>query len=162
MKAFSITPQDLLSVFLGQKTSLMIPYTGQLLIAANKNDQRHLPSEMAGAIVDIQENQLTLVSLVHPFKITSEAQLFEVDNQLIQREPVNWFGPQALVIEKKMSDFAKNYDGPRAKNGGIPRNYIPNEIAAPIILSDDYWQTYAQFVNDPDGSFAAQIKPMFD
>ncbi len=101
MKAVSISPQDLLSIFLGQKTTLTIAYTGQLLIAANKNDQPHLPSEMAGAIVNIQENQLTLVSLVHPFKIESEAQLFEVDNQLIQREPVNWFGPQALVIEKK-------------------------------------------------------------
>jgi hypothetical protein len=54
-----------------------------------------------------------------------------------------------------------SYDGPLNSDGNIPREFIPDNIAEPVILSDKYWQDYTQFVNDPDHSFAAQIKPMF-
>lgn len=60
-----------------------------------------------------------------------------------------------------MQDFINSYDGPVTEDGAIPRQYIPDNIAEPIILSDKYWQDYASFVNDPDGNFAKQIKPIF-
>jgi len=162
MKTYSISPEHLLKIFLGQPDKLDIDDTGLVLLAANKNDQPNLPSEMAGGIVYLENHQPTLVSLVHPFAVPEQAGVFETDDHLIHREPINWFGPQAIVVEKKLQDFAKQYDGPRTDNGQIPRAYIPDKIAEPAILSDRYWQDYAKFVNDPDGQFQAQIKPLFN
>ncbi|GMA69240.1 hypothetical protein GCM10025879_04860 [Leuconostoc litchii] len=163
MKSLSISPEKLLTLIIGKPINLETSFRGQLLLSSIKNQETNLPSEMAGAIAEIDHNgQVNFVSLVHPFAINHHETLFDIEDNRIHREPYNWFGPQALVIEKKMKDFAHHYDGPVTDDGAIPRQYIPDNIAEPIILSDKYWQDYAQFVNDPDGSFAKQIKPMFN
>lgn len=162
MKTFSISPEKLLTILLGQPVDLNLDYTGLLLLAAEKNTKYHLPSEMAGSIIYIENHHNTFVSLVHPFNVPTQNQLFDVDDNLIHREPYNWFGPQSVVIEKKMQDFAAQYDGPTTENGAIPRHFIPDNIAEPVILSDNYWQDYAKFVNDTDGRFASELKPMFN
>ncbi|CAH1850029.1 hypothetical protein [Convivina praedatoris] len=161
MQAITVSPTQLLTIFLGKEVQLNQLADGLYLLAAQKNDSPQLPSEMAGAIVAITASQVTLVSLVHPFAVNDQAGIFNVDDAQIHREPYNWFGPQALVIEKKLQDFLKNYDGPRDDQQGVPRQYIPDEIARPVLLSDQYWQDYIPFVNDSDGQFAAQIKPIF-
>lgn len=161
MQTLSITPEKLLTVLLGKPVDIIIDYTGLLLLAAEKNDKGNLPSEMAGGIVYYENKKITFVALVHPFKIAKKSGLFNTPDAKIHREPYNWFGPQSLVIEKKLSDFAKNYDGPLTKTGEIPRGLIPNNIAEPVILSDRYWLDYTKFINDRDGIFASQIKPLF-
>ncbi|WP_294974604.1 hypothetical protein [uncultured Leuconostoc sp.] len=161
MKTLSIAPEQLLTILLGKPVALEIDYTGLLLLAAEKNKHINLPSEMAGGIVYIDNRQITFVSLVHPFKVSTHFDIFKTDDSLIHREPYNWFGPQSLVIEKKLKDFSMTYDGPLNKGGNIPRGFIPDNIAEPVILSDKYWQDYTTFVNDPDHSFAEKIKPMF-
>ena len=161
MKTLSIAPEQLLTILLGQPVTLRLDYTGLLLLAAEKNKQRNLPSEMAACIIYIDNRQITFVSLVHPFKVHSHFDMCQTDDNHIHREPYNWFGPQSLVIEKKLKDFSMSYDGPLNSDGNIPREFIPDNIAEPVRLSDKYWQDYTQFVNDPDHSFAAQIKPMF-
>lgn len=161
MQTLSITPENLLKVFLGQPVAIETDHTGLLLLAAKRHDQPRLPTQMAGGIVYIEKQHPTLVALVHPFAVPENNGLFETDDHLIHREPFNWFGPQALVIEKKLQDFSNQYDGPRTATGQVPRAYIPDEIAEPVILSDHYWAAYASFVNDPDRQFRAQIKPLF-
>lgn len=161
MQTLSTSPEKLLTILLGQPATLNIDYTGLLLLVAEKNEQLHLPSEMAGCIIYFDKNQITFVSLVHPFTVCTQPGIFQTDDSQIHREPYNWFGPQSLVIEKKLQDFSKNYDGPLTNNGDIPRSLIPDNIAEPVILSDNYWYDYTKFVNDPDNSFAAKINPMF-
>lgn len=162
MKTYSIQPEQLLKIFLGQADEIALADNGLLLLATKQHNQPNLPTEMAGGIIYLENHQPTLVALVHPFAVPEQTGIFDTDDQLIHREPINWFGPQALVIEKKLQDFSKAYDGPRTANGQIPRAYIPDSIAEPAILSDHYWQAYASFVNDPDGQFQAQIKPLFN
>lgn len=162
MRALSISPEKLLTMVIGQPITLDISYAGQLLLATTVHQQPNLPSEMAGALAEVSDTgQVKFITLVHPFKVINHDELFDINESNIHREPYNWFGPQALVIEKKMQDFITSYDGPVTEDGAIPRQYIPDNIAEPIILSDKYWQDYASFVNDPDGSFAKQIKPIF-
>lgn len=163
MQTISISAEQLISILIGQHTTIQFPATGLLLLATEKHQTNHLPSEMAGCIVYVDEkNNLTLVSLVHPFKIPEQKGLFTTDDAKIHREPYNWFGPQALIIEKKLADFSKLYDGPLSKNGGIPQALIPDKILKPGLLSDLYWQEYVQYVIDPDGTFKQQIKPLFN
>lgn len=162
MRALSISPEKLLTMIIGQPITLDISYAGQLLLASTVHQQPNLPSEMAGALAEVSDTgQVKFITLVHPFKVINRDELFNIDESNIHREPYNWFGPQALVIEKKMQDFINSYDGPVTEDGAIPRQYIPDNITEPIILSDKYWQDYASFVNDPDGNFAKQIKPIF-
>ena len=162
MRALSISPEKLLTMIIGQPITLDISYAGQLLLASTVHQQPNLPSEMAGALAEVSDTgQVKFITLVHPFKVINRDELFNIDESNIHREPYNWFGPQALVIEKKMQDFINSYDGPVTEDGAIPRQYIPDNIAEPIILSDKYWHDYASFVNDPDGNFAKQIKPIF-
>ncbi|MCT3048866.1 hypothetical protein [Leuconostoc mesenteroides] len=162
MRALSISPEKLLTMIIGQPITLDISYAGQLLLASTVHQQPNLPSEMAGALAEVSDTgQVKFITLVHPFKVINRDELFNIDESNIHREPYNWFGPQALVIEKKMQDFINSYDGPVTEDGAIPRQYIPDNIVEPIILSDKYWQDYASFVNDPDGNFAKQIKPIF-
>ncbi|WP_220739992.1 hypothetical protein [Leuconostoc miyukkimchii] len=161
MKTLSISPEKLLTILLGKSVDLEINYSGLLLLAAEKNIKPNLPSEMAGGIVYVNNNQMTFVSLVHPFKIPTQYTLFSTDDSKIHREPYNWFGPQSIVIEKKLHDFSDQYDGPLTEQGNIPRKLIPDNIAEPVILSDNYWHDYTKFITDPDGSFAKQIKPLF-
>ncbi|CAK8053736.1 hypothetical protein [Eupransor demetentiae] len=164
MQAVKIAPEKILTLLLGKNPNITGLADGTYLLVADKNQGKHLPSQMAMAIAYISEAGSTLVSLVHPFALNNDeanGQVFEVDSSAIHREPYNWFGPQALVIEKKLQDFIKDYDGPRDSKGGVPRHYIPDEIAEPVILSDQYWQAYLPFVNDPDGDFAAQVQPIF-
>ena len=82
MKTYSISPEHLLKIFLGQPDKLDIDDTGLVLLAANKNDQPNLPSEMAGGIVYLENHQPTLVSLVHPFAVPEQAGVFETDDHL--------------------------------------------------------------------------------
>ncbi|CAM3128722.1 hypothetical protein [Leuconostoc rapi] len=161
MQTLSIPPEKLLTVLLGKPIDIAVDYTGLLLLAAEKNTKNNLPSEMAGGIVYYDHQKITFVSLVHPFTIPTKSGIFTTLDTKIHREPYNWFGPQSLIIEKKLADFSKNYDGPLTETGDIPRALIPNNIAEPVILSDRYWLDYTTFVNDPDGLFASQIKPLF-
>lgn len=161
MQTLSISPEKLLTVLIGKPIDIAIDYTGLLLLAAEKNTKNNLPSEMAGAIVYYDHQAITFVSLVHPISIPTKLGLFTTIDTKIHREPYNWFGPQSLVIEKKLADFSKNYNGPLTETGDIPRGLIPNNIAEPAILSDRYWLDYTKFVNDPSGLFASQIKPLF-
>lgn len=162
MQTLSISPQNLLTILIGQQTILPHAPSGQFLLATHKHAQLNLPSEMAGCIVYIDDqSQATLVALVHPFHVAQHDSIFDTNDRLIHREPYNWFGPQALVIEKKLNDFSKTYDGPLTEDGAIPRNYIPDNIAQPALLSDEYWNSYLPFVNDPTGSFAQQVQPLF-
>lgn len=171
MRLLKISSQSLLPILIGQQqqftTHNNTDYRGELMLAADHQQQLNLPNEVALAIVklidvtpiaDQFEYKIEFVSLIHPISTT---QTTAIDDQRIHREPYNWFGPQALVIEKKMQDFINSYDGPLSENGGIPRAFIPDNIAEPIILSDKYWHDYATFVYDPDGSFAQQIQPIF-
>lgn len=102
MRALSISPEKLLTMIIGQPITLDISYAGQLLLASTVHQQPNLPSEMAGALAEVSDTgQVKFITLVHPFKVINRDELFNIDESNIHREPYNWFGPQALVIEKK-------------------------------------------------------------
>ncbi|GAP02264.1 hypothetical protein FPFC_011430 [Fructobacillus pseudoficulneus] len=164
MQAINITPVDLLNVLAGQEVTADENMTGQFLLVAKENSEKHLPSAMAGAIADIALGQVQLQSLVHPMKIAVDLPdwtPYQVEESFLTKEPHNWFGPEAIVIEKRFDDFTKEYSGSRDDKGGIPQSQIPKNIAEPLLIEDAYWAAYKNFVNDPDGSFAEQITPFF-
>ncbi|MDF7636808.1 hypothetical protein PT274_00830 [Leuconostocaceae bacterium ESL0958] len=164
MKAINIPAQDLMKVIAGQNVAANEQIRGEFLLVAASNDHDQLPSAMAGAIADIALGQVQLQALVHPLRIDVDQPLwtaYTVEDDFIKKERHNWFGPEALVIEKRFADFLKDYQGPRDTDGRVPASAVPKEIAEPLLLSDAYWQAYANFVNDPDGRFKAQIKPIF-
>ncbi|GAP00530.1 hypothetical protein [Fructobacillus ficulneus] len=164
MQAINVTPAELLNVLAGQEVTADEKMTGQFLLVAKENNQTNLPSAMAGAIADIALGQVQLQALVHPLKIAvaqPDWAPYQIDEAFLTKEPHNWFGPEAIVIEKRFDDFTKEYNGTRDSNGGIPRTAIPKNIAEPLLIEDAYWAAYKTFVNDPDGSFAEQIQPFF-
>lgn len=164
MQAINITPTELLNVLAGQEVTADEKMTGQFLLVAKENQDLHLPSAMAGAVADIALGQVQLQTLVHPMKIAVDLPdwtPYQIEESFLTKEPHNWFGPEAIVIEKRFDDFTKEYEGPRDDRGGIPRTAIPKNIAEPLLIEDAYWAAYKTFVNDPDGSFAKQIVPFF-
>ncbi|MBS9338027.1 hypothetical protein G6R29_00040 [Fructobacillus sp. M2-14] len=164
MKAINIPAETLMKVLVGQEVKVNENIKGVFLLVAKENKQPGLPSGMAACVADIALGQVQLQKLVHPLNIAVDQpdwQPYEVDESFFSAEAHNWFGPEAIVIEKRFEDFQKEYEGTRDDQGRIPRDAFPDDLAKPLLQEDAYWASYKKFVNDPDGTLSEQFKPFF-
>ncbi|MBS9334571.1 hypothetical protein LQZ24_00775 [Fructobacillus sp. M1-13] len=163
MKAINIPANELVKVLCGQEVQVDPTIRGSFLLVAKENTEKGLPSAMAAAIADIAIGQVQLQKLVHPLRVSVDQpdwQPYQFDERFLTVEPHNWFGPEAIVLEKRFNDFLKHYDG-ELINGRVPQDAVPAELVKPLLIEDAYWATYAKFINDPDGEFKKNLKPIF-
>lgn len=164
MKAINIPSKELVKILIGQEVKVEPAIQGSFLLVAEENKENGLPSAMAAAIADIAIGQIQLQKLVHPLRVAVDQPNwvpYQFDETFLTVEPHNWFGPEAIVLEKRFQDFAKSYKGKHDENGRIPSTAVPSELAKPLLVEDSYWAAYANFVNDPDGQFKKQLRPIF-
>ncbi|MBS9336140.1 hypothetical protein [Fructobacillus papyrifericola] len=164
MKAINLPAKELVKVLVGQEVNVDPSIQGTFLLVASENQEKGLPSAMAAAVADIAIGQVQLQKLVHPLKVAVDQPdwvPYQFDESFLTVEPHNWFGPEALVLEKRFADFVKNYQGEKRPDGAIPKKAFPKELVEPLLIEDNYWAAYANFVNDPDGSFKKNLKPLF-
>ncbi|CAK1232200.1 hypothetical protein [Fructobacillus fructosus] len=164
MQAINIPANELIKVLVGQDVSVDQTIQGSFLLVAEENHDEGLPSAMAAAVADIALGHVQLQKLVHPLRVAVNQPIwtpYQFDESFLTAEPHNWFGPEAIVLEKRFEDFTKSYKGPRDANGRIPSNQVPDEIAKPLLIEDAYWAAYAHFVNDPNEQFKKQLRPIF-
>ncbi|MFC4760387.1 hypothetical protein [Fructobacillus durionis] len=164
MKAINIPAKELMRVLVGQEVNVDQHIQGTFLLVAEENSEKGLPSGMAAAIADIAIGQVQLQKLVHPLRVAVDQPAwvpYQFDESFLSVEPHNWFGPEAIVLEKRFADFVKNYKGPRDEKGSIPRSKMPKELAEPLLIEDAYWADYLKYANDPDGELKRQLKPIF-
>ncbi|MBS9337150.1 hypothetical protein [Fructobacillus parabroussonetiae] len=164
MKAINLPAKALVKVLVGQEVQVDPSIQGTFLLVANENTEKGLPSAMAAAVADIAIGQVQLQRLVHPLRVAVDQPdwlPYQFDESFLTVEPHNWFGPEAIVLEKRFGDFAKTYKGKRSPDGRIPKEAVPKELVEPLLIEDAYWSAYAKFVNDPDGSFKQNLKPVF-
>lgn len=164
MKAINIPAETLMKVLVGQEVKVNENIRGVYLLVAKENNHPGLPSAMAACVADIALGQVQLQKLVRPLNIAVDQpdwQAYEVDESFFTAEAHNWFGPEAIVIEKRFEDFQKEYDGKRDEQGRIPKDAFPEELVKPLLQADAYWASYKKYVNDPDGTFKEKLKPFF-
>lgn len=164
MQTITVDPQYLVDIMMGTKQNEVrtesTDYRGKLLIASNGIRQKQLPVRMAGAIVELEDVvdagdgkfdwQFKLINLVRPFRVMGQDQMFEVADDNIINEPVNWFDTQSEnEAHTKVDQWATAYLAEHPDIERIPRQDIPDAIVE-IAISFDHWRlAYFNFIDQP-------------
>lgn len=164
MHAISIEPQLLIDVLIGQKKneirSESTDYRGELLVASNAIKQTQLPVSMAGGIVNLTDVvdlgdgrydwQFDFVALVRPFKVHGELTMYDVADDLIRREPVNWYDTAAEnEAHAQIGTWIESYVASHPELDRIPREDIPDTIADMAASFDEWRLAYFPFIYQP-------------
>lgn len=165
MQAVGMEPQVLIDILVGAKTGVIYnfntDYRGDLVVTSYALKEAGLPSNMAGAVVQLEDVEATEdgdfiwkfnpdVKLIRPFKVHGTMELFEVPDENIHYEATNWFNVEAEnagheKIQAWMADYiAKHPDLDR-----IPREDIPDDIANMAASFDDWRSAYFDFLYRP-------------
>ncbi|GAK30405.1 hypothetical protein WOSG25_030010 [Weissella oryzae SG25] len=164
MKTFTVDPQYLVDIMLGQKVldvrDTDTSYRGTVLVASNGIRQSGLPTRMAGALVNLNdvkplndgrfEWHFNLESLVRPFRVMGADGLFDVSTEIIT-EPVNWYDTAAEnAAHAKIGAWIDGYVTEHPDLERIPRTDIPDEIAQMAISFDKWRLAYYPFIEKPN------------
>ena len=163
--------EHVLKIIIGQQKTLTMqtadwPGDNCWLLAALPTQTVGLPSQVAIGLITLKPDETTgqaavdQITLVHPFHLEPTTTVISDSN--IHREPVNWFGPQAIVLEKQWQNFVSHYRKTHDAGAAVPREAVPDHLAEPLLISDHYWESYATFVHDPEHTVAKQFKRFFD
>ena len=102
MKAVGMEPQVLIDILVGSKIGVVYPFRtdhrGDLVVTSYALKQAGLPSNMAGAVVRLEDVEETApgnfvwkfnpdVKLIRPFRVHGTMELFDVEDDLIHYEP---------------------------------------------------------------------------
>jgi hypothetical protein len=164
MKAISLEPQLLIDVLVGQKCHEVrnenTDYRGELLVAANAIKQKQLPYSMAGGIVNLTDVvdlgdgnfdwEFSFVDLIRPFKVRGEVVMYDVDDTLIHREPVNWYNTDAEnAAHQEINEWIGGYIASHPDIERIPRTDLPDNIAEMAESFDQWRLAYYPFIYQP-------------
>lgn len=165
MKAVGMEPQVLIDILVGSKIGTVYPFgtdhRGDLVVTSYALKQAGLPSNMAGAVVQLEDVEETApgnfvwkfnpdVKLIRPFRVHGTMELFDVEDDLIHYEPTNWFN-----VEKeneghaKIADWMESYVAEHPDIDRIPRADIPEDIVELAISFDDWRAAYFDFLFKP-------------
>ncbi|MBX4172205.1 hypothetical protein [Weissella viridescens] len=165
MQAVGMEPQVLIDILVGAKTGVIYDFDtdlrGDLLITSYALKEAGLPSNMAGAVVQLEDVEPTEdghyiwkfnpdVKLIRPFKVHGTMELFEIPDEKIQYEPTNWFNVEAENAgHEKINDWMESYVATHPDIDRIPRADIPDDIAELAASFDDWRAAYFTFLYAP-------------
>lgn len=165
MKAIGMEPQVLIDILVGAKVGVVYSFgtehRGDLVVTSYALKEAGLPSNMAGAVVQLEDVEETApgnfvwkfnpeVTLIRPFKVHGTMELFDVDDQLIKPEPTNWFNVEAENAgHEKINSWLDNYFAEHPDLDRVPRQEIPEDIATLAASFDDWRAAYFDFLYMP-------------
>lgn len=165
MKAIGMEPQVLIDILVGAKIGVVYPFgtdhRGDLVVTSYALKQAGLPSNMAGAAVQLEDVEETApgnfvwkfnpeVTLIRPFKVHGTMELFDVEDQLIYAEPTNWFNVEAENAgHAKIDDWLQEYFASHPDANRVPRQELPEEIINLATSFDDWRAEYFEFLYKP-------------